>query len=70
MIEVTESEIEEENKYPWLGVGSDGMVVLFHDYGSGTCLKAGEYREKGHYTKEWDMSFFTDYDKAITLSNK
>ena len=46
---------------------NDGLIVLFSEYGVGTVIYPAAMR--GHYSKTWIMSEFTDFDGSITLCN-
>ena len=53
-------------------VPEDGTVVLFHDEGQGSVLKAGSGPNAlgvGKYCDLWNMDDFKDYEGTITLSH-
>jgi hypothetical protein len=58
--------------YPFLGVASDGMIVLFTDEKKGTALfdPLGE-NLSGEFLTNWDMSHFTPLPstESVTLQN-
>jgi len=62
-------EVEQENKYPYIGIGREGTVVLFSDKDTGTVLVKTNYYDVGFYLKEWSEEYFTPCIGSITLEN-
>ena len=70
MINVKVSDKEErENDYPKLMVDEYGMIVLFAGHKVGMVVETDSREDCGHYSESWDMSWFTEFDGSITLSN-
>lgn len=60
--------VEQEDKYPYIGVGREGTIVLFSDKDTGTVLKTNYY-DVGFYSKEWSEVDFVPCVGSITLEN-
>lgn len=70
---VVDNKESKEIEYPWLGVTSDGLVVLFHDKNCGIVVyKPTDYpcpNKLGDYHATWQMVFFEPFTGTLTLSN-
>jgi len=75
MITVTLGEVKTKDEKPFPKLMKDSgadRIVYFIAYGSGFQLNhiSGDYEDKSpHFSKEWAMQFFTDYNEPITLQN-
>lgn len=68
-VEVNENKQVQEREFPKLMVANNGEVVLFESYKSGTVLKGVDWKT-GHYSNNWSMNEFSDFNGSITLSNE
>ena len=73
----TKVTFKDENKkiqYPWLGIDSDSMVVLFTEPRIGTVVKRPNLPRTGSclgdHTTTWLMSTFKHFTGTLELSNK
>ncbi len=78
MIKVTigEKPQEEVKPFPKLMVVTSGgqyigRVVLFKEERKGFVVKpsSADYMDTLHFSENWNMEFFTDYNEPITLQN-
>lgn len=65
-IECNTTVIEE---YPFLGVATAGLMVLFTEEGEGFVLQGNIHYDIGEHSVSWDMDNFTKYRGTVTLSN-
>ena len=56
-------------EYPKLMQGSEGTIVLMTERGRGAVVAAGKYLPVGHYSVDWNISSFTDFNGTVTLKN-
>lgn len=71
MIQSNIKEIEYDNlEFPCLGKGNNGLVVLFHDLGSGTVVHGNHVYTIGHYSTSWVMDTFTPFKGTVKLKHK
>lgn len=60
-------------KYPWVGIGNQGHIVLFHAFGCGIMLRApmGPHSAMsepiGHYASCWNEPNFKPWTGKIEL---
>ena len=69
---INEQEKEKGNSFPRLMIGSSsGCIILFSSDRCGVILNAGdnENLKVGHKSKTWDMNYFNNFNKSITLTN-
>lgn len=59
-----------ENKYPYIGIADNDLVVLFSCKETGVCLDPGKScHEIGYHCTLWLESEFNSIEGSITLSN-
>lgn len=59
-----------EYEFPKLMEGSEGLIVLMKERGYGTVVNDPQgFHRIGTYSVDWAMSFFTDFNGTIELSN-
>lgn len=68
-IKVTEDE-KGIQSYPYLGIGNDKTIVLFHSTGKGTVVGENGFYPLGRYSETWIEENFTLYNGKITLENE
>lgn len=72
-VEVNEKPVEQESKYPYIGIRKDEYdytIVYFISKDCGICLDTDFYGDKiGEYSKEWNENIFPPFTGSITLSN-
>lgn len=67
---VVDSSVETERKYPWIGAGHEGLLVLFDSRSSGIVLRENPYYAVGEYIRnDWAEDNFTVFTGTVTLSN-
>ena len=70
MIEVVLNAVDEKKeKYPYLGVGKSGSVVLFYASKTGIQINKNHNRNAGYVTHDWIEEEFKPLQGSITLSN-
>ena len=71
MIKATKrvDKLENAVEYPKLMHGEEGRVVLFTGHETGFLLNQDDLYSLGHYSHNWKMGCFKDYDGSITLQN-
>jgi len=71
MIKATKrvEKLENAVEYPKLMHSYQGRVVLFTSHETGVLLNEVGIHGLGHYSDEWRMAHFEDYDGSITLQN-
>jgi hypothetical protein len=65
-----QQDTSEEDKYPYIGIGEQGSIVLFQKQDTGTVLVKNDVYEVGYFMMNWDEGSFTKYKGSITLENK
>jgi len=71
MINTTTEQIKDRNtkSYPKYMISKNDAIVLFARHGVGMIIKGNSYHKNGHYSEDWDMDSFTDYNDVITTQN-
>lgn len=78
MINVTlgAADTQKEKPFPKLMITSNvsyakNRIVFFTEPMKGVCLQVGDLKkvEVGHYSDNWNMDAFTDYNEPITIQN-
>jgi hypothetical protein len=73
---VSPDKIKPKNDYPKIMIGPNGEIVLFISSGKGIVINNLNNknntvsREIGHYSNNWNIRVFIDYDKPVTIQNK
>ncbi len=63
--------VQKEKPFPKLMISKlSGNIILFKKNKAGTCIVSKEpIIQIGHYSDDWTMDNFTDYNEPITLQN-
>lgn len=72
-VEVNEIKKQEDKEYPYLGIDTDGMIILFATRNNGTILNKGKNPcsnfNFGDFTNGIYDDSFEKFEGSITLSN-
>ena len=70
---VKDKDDDKKIKYPYIGIGENGLIVLFKACQRGVALVVPSnlfnIYKVGYYSERWEMSKFKPFEGSITLSN-
>ncbi len=55
--------------FPFLGISKDGFVVIFDKSGHGMVVHTDCIYEVGHYSDEWNMSCFDEFNGSLIIKS-
>ena len=68
---VSTQEVNNKIEFPWLGIATDGDVILFTQNEVGTVIYCGRKSvlNIGEYSESWNMRCFTEFKGQVILRN-
>ena len=66
MIEIEVLEEEEKDKYPYVGINKEGLIVFFTGRKKGVVMRGTEYFDVGYGGDAWAEELFTPCSIAIS----